>query len=57
LQLSAEKRALIITLPYNLVDRYIETKSNFLKIKSLGMLGLDEISLKKVYMDFVSSHA
>jgi transposase len=38
----------------NLLNRYIETKADFSKIKSLGILGLDEISLKKGHQDFVT---
>ena len=38
----------------NMLERYIETKANFSKIKSLGILGLDEISLKKGYKDLVT---
>lgn len=38
----------------NLLDRYIETKADYSKIKSLGILGLDEISLKKGHKDFVT---
>jgi transposase len=38
----------------NLLDRYIERKADFSKIKSLGILGLDEISLKKGHKDFVT---
>jgi len=37
-----------------LIERYIETKIDFSNIKSLGVLGLDEISLKKGYRDFVT---
>ena len=38
----------------NLLDRYIETKADFSKINALGILGLDEISLKKGHKDFVT---
>lgn len=38
----------------HLIDRYIETEIDFSKIPSLGVLGLDEISLKKGYRDFVT---
>ncbi len=38
----------------NLIDRYIESEINFSKIKALGVLGLDEISMKKGYRDFVT---
>lgn len=38
----------------NLIDRYIESKIDFSKIKALGVLGLDEISMKKGYKDFVT---
>jgi len=37
-----------------LIDKYIEQKTNFATIKSLGVLGLDEISLKKGHRDFVT---
>ena len=37
-----------------LIDRYIETKVDYTQIESLGVLGLDEISLKKGYRDFVT---
>jgi transposase len=38
----------------NLIDRYIESKIDFSIIKALGVLGLDEISIKKGYKDFVT---
>lgn len=38
----------------NIVNRYIEQKAGFSKIKMLGILGLDEISLKKGHKDFVT---
>lgn len=38
----------------DLVNRYIETEVDFSGITSLGVLGLDEISLKKGYQDFVT---
>lgn len=38
----------------NLITRYIEEEIDFSKIKALGVLGLDEISLKKGYRDFVT---
>jgi transposase len=38
----------------NLIDRYIDSEINFPQIKALGTLGLDEISLKKGYRDFVT---
>jgi len=37
-----------------LINRYIETEVDFSQIKNLGVLGLDEISLKKGYKDFVT---
>jgi len=37
-----------------LVDRNVETKVNFSSIECLGILGLDEISLKKGHNDFVT---
>jgi len=38
----------------HLIDRYVEEEINFSKIESLGILGLDEISMKKGYRDFVT---
>src|SRR4029079_8922976 len=38
----------------HLIRSYIETNIDFSKIKALGILGLDEISLKKGYRDFVT---
>ena len=38
----------------NLIDRYIESEIDFSKIKALGVLGLDEIRMKKGYRDFVT---
>lgn len=38
----------------NLIDRYIEKEIDFSKINALGVLGLDEISLKKGYQHFVT---
>lgn len=38
----------------NLIDRYIESEINFSQINALGVLGLDEISMKKGYRDFVT---
>jgi len=32
----------------NLIDCYIESEIDFSKIKEIGILGLDEISMKKV---------
>jgi len=37
-----------------LINRYIETEIDYSQIKNLGVLGLDEISLKKGYRDFVT---
>ncbi len=37
-----------------LIDRYIEKEVDYSQIASLGVLGLDEISLKKGYRDFVT---
>lgn len=37
-----------------LINRYVETEIDFSQIKSLCVLGLDEISLKKGYRDFVT---
>jgi transposase len=37
-----------------LLNRYIETEVDFSQITILGVLGLDEISLKKGYKDFVT---
>lgn len=38
----------------SLIDRYIETTIDFSRISALGVLGLDEISMKKGYRDFVT---
>lgn len=38
----------------NLIDRYIESEIDFSLIIALGVLGLDEISMKKGYRDFVT---
>jgi transposase len=38
----------------DLINRYIETEVDFSGITALGALGLDEISLKKGYQDFVT---
>ena len=38
----------------DLVTHYIESEIDYSTIKSLGVLGLDEISLKKGYRDFVT---
>ena len=38
----------------NLIDRYIESEINYAPIKVLSVLGLDEISMKKGYRDFVT---
>jgi len=38
----------------NLIDRYVESTIDFSKIKAFGVLGLDEISMKKGYRDFVT---
>ena len=38
----------------NLIGRYIESEIDFSQIKALGVLGLDEISMKKGYRDFVT---
>jgi transposase len=37
-----------------LISRYIETDIDFSAIKTLGVLGIDEISIKKGYRDFVT---
>ncbi|QUM87338.1 transposase family protein [Moritella sp. 36] len=37
-----------------LIDSYIETDIDSSTIKTLGVLGLDEISMKKGYRDFVT---
>lgn len=36
------------------VDRYIETEVNWSSITEIGLLGIDEISLKKGYKDYVT---
>ena len=38
----------------NLIDCYIESETNFSNIQAMGILGLDEISIKKGYRDFVT---
>lgn len=38
----------------NLIDTYIESEIDFSSIETLGVLGLDEISMKKGYRDFVT---
>jgi len=38
----------------NIIDYYIEGKVNWRKIKTIGLLGIDEISLKKGHKDFVT---
>tara|TARA_X000001036_G_C20614782_1_gene780486 strand:- start:31 stop:1326 length:1296 start_codon:yes stop_codon:yes gene_type:complete len=38
----------------NIIDRYIDSKPNWKKIKKIGILGIDEISLKKGYQDYVT---
>lgn len=37
-----------------LIDRYVETSVDFSRIEALGILGIDEISMKKGYCDFVT---
>ena len=37
-----------------LVDHYIDTEIDYTTINELGVLGLDEVSLKKGYRDFVT---
>ena len=37
-----------------LIDRYVEAEVNFSNIQALGVLGIDEISKKKGYRDFVT---
>jgi transposase len=37
-----------------LVNRYVESETDYSIIKALGVLGIDEISLKKGYRDFVT---
>jgi len=39
---------------YNLIDCYIESEIDFSQIIALSILGLDEISMKKGYRDFVT---
>lgn len=38
----------------SLIDRYVETEVDFSSIDVLGILGIDEISMKKGYRDFVT---
>jgi len=42
------------TAVQNIIDRHIEEKVDWRKIKKLGIIGIDEISLKKGYNDFVT---
>ncbi len=42
------------TVIQNIVDRYFTDKVNWRELKQLGILGIDEISLKKGYQDFVT---
>lgn len=37
-----------------IIDRYIETEVNWNSISAIGLLGIDEISLKKGYKDYVT---
>ena len=39
---------------HNLIDRYIESEIDWSKISALGILGIDEISMKKGYQDYVT---
>ena len=38
----------------SIIDRRVETKVNWNAIKELGLIGIDEISLKKGYKDYVT---
>ena len=38
----------------NLIDRYIEQEVDFSRVSKLGVLGIDEISMKKGHRDFVT---
>jgi len=38
----------------NIIDRHIESKVNWRTIKKLGLLGIDEIALKKGYQDYIT---
>ena len=38
----------------SIVDRYIESEIDWNKVNVIGLLGLDEISLKKGYQDYVT---
>jgi len=38
----------------NIVDKYIDSKVNWKEFKRLGIIGIDEISLKKGHQDFVT---
>ncbi len=37
-----------------IIDRYVDTEINWNQINEIGLLGLDEISLKKGYKDYVT---
>ena len=37
-----------------IIDRYIETEVDWSKVSKIGLLGIDEISLKKGYQDYVT---
>ncbi len=50
----SRKEALDYHTVSNLIDHYVEKEIDFSSIDALGILGLDEISLKKGYRDFVT---
>jgi len=38
----------------NIINRYIDSEINWRRIKNIGIIGIDEISLKKGYKDYVT---
>jgi transposase len=48
------KEVLSYHIIQSIIDRNIESKTNWNKIKKITLLGIDEISLKKGYQDFVT---
>lgn len=48
------KEDLCETTIQRMVDRHIKTEINWKEFKKLGIIGIDEISLKKGYKDFVT---
>jgi transposase len=48
------KEGISDTAIQNIIDRYIEAKVDWRKIKKLGILGIDEITIKKGYKDYIT---